>query len=327
MNHLPASIRLQKGTIAQEKMIESSKKLWAPKVWRKLSKAEISEQTASAYSQLAAEWLRLNPERIVKVTGVSLRVPKNHMETVWLQVMEWECGRIERRMLRYLTGYRREMPDLNLWPRNAGDEPINFMQWGIEVAQADRISRSLLNEVGGKAKCRPAGSFRVGLPEDACLCALGVTNLRIWIVPPDALWVAFESGDQLGPSVRWSAATPHLNRWIVASQIVPMLHLTLTALWKDLCLRAETLKGGSASILKEEKASGLSRVRYAGHFAWEAPMFLRLRHRVGSHVRGHLRRLPYGRRASRLARFHARRHGINRLPPGMTYVRSHHRSQ
>lgn len=310
----------------QDERIEASRKLWTLEVRRVFSNAMPPGEEALDLSRQAALWLRQITYPVVMVAGVSLRVPEKSVELAWLQVMEWECGRIKRNLLRYLTGYRSEMPDLTLLTQDAAGMGNTNLEGEIEGVQVDRVSRSLLAEIGGGAKCNPVGSFRVVLPREAILCAYGVRCLRIWIDPPGAMWTAFEREDQIGLSVRWSAAPPHLNRWILTSWSLPMVHVTLAALWRDLCLRADALQGGSMKSHKMGEVHGLPRVRFGACITWEPPAFLTFHHPVESQVSGHLRRLPYGKRASRVARLRARRNGIVRLPPGMTFVRPHRRS-
>jgi len=307
--------------------IELCRRLWTPETRRTLSQAILSGDAALELSRLASAWLCLIPGPFVKVAGVSLRVAENMMGVAWLQVMEWERGCIKGRALRYLTGYRNEFPGPLQWARDAtsnGNQDLRPDE--IDGEQADRISRSLLNEVGGHARCKPVGSFRVGLPENTLVSACGVTGLRVWVDPPDALWVAFETGDRVGTSLRWSAASPHVGRWVIPARAFPVVHLTLAALWRDLSLGADSLKGVSVRAVRGDTGGGFSRVRFAGRIVWKTPPFLRIHDRVESHVSGHLRRLPYGRRPSRSARARARRSGIDRLPPGMTFVRPHRRS-
>lgn len=292
---------------------------------RSLSSAALPDKEALALSRRAALWMREVTRPVVRIAGVPLRVQEKSLELAWLQVMEWECGRIRRNTLKYLTGYRSEMPDLTLLTRDATGMGSTSLEGRIEGAEVERVSRSMLAEIGGEAKCKPVGSFRVDLPGEAILCAYGVPRLRIWINPPDAMWVAFEREDQMGPSMRWSAAPPHLIRWILPLWSLPLVHVTLSALWRDLCLRADALQGGSMKTHQTGEASGLPRVRFTGCFTWEPPTFLMFHHLIESQVSGHLRRLPYGKRASRVARLRARRNGIVRLPPGMTFVRSHRR--
>ena len=304
-----------------------SRSLWRCETRRALSQARLPEKDVLHLSRLAGVWMALRPRPLVKVAGVSLRIPEPTMEFAWLQIMEWERGHIAGRVLRYLTGYHGVIPSLSQWHRASRPDGRGDTLPPVDGVWAHDLSRRLLNHLGASARCRPVGSFRVRLPEEVQLGGCSVASLRVWIDPPDAMWVALEPGDCVGPSFRWWASPAHLSCWAFPAWAVPAIHLTMAALWHDLSVGAESMQRTSASRHAGGggSAGGLSSVRLAGLWSWGETSRAHVAARSGARVRAHLRRLPRGRRPTRSACMHARRHGLARLPAGMTFVRSHGR--
>lgn len=172
----------------------------------------------------------------------------------------------------------------------------------------------------------PSGSFRVDLPGHTSLKAWGVTSMRVWIIPQEGFWVALEMDEQPGASLQWSIHPPHLRRWILHEPVVPALHLTFAALWRDLKI------GGREAILAEEdevrnpKKGKESKLRLYGRIQWGSEEELERILREAYPVEDHLRILPPGKRASPRAYQRALMQGIV-LKPGTTYVRRHQRGK
>jgi len=307
---------------------EISKALWKRDVRRRLSRAGMmNEEIVIALSRLASMWLSLRMKPLVRVAGVSLRVSAPSMSSAWAQVLEWERGRISGRTLRYLTGYHGEIPcclcatDVGVGRGGQTSVPK------IDPTLASDVRRSLMTQVGSYATCRPVGSFRVVLPEHTPLSIWGVNVFRVWVDPPDAMWVALEFGDRMGPSFRWRVGHTHFRPWVFSEDAASILHLMMAALWRDLSVAGEALMGLESRMEKFHDGSTrrLPVVRFGGLIDWGAGMPSEESSSNTSMVTAHLRRLPRGKRPSRQALRRARRFGIHHLPTGTTFVRPHER--
>jgi hypothetical protein len=305
-----------------------SKALWKGEVRRRLSRAGLfDEETVIALSHLASRWLSLKKKPLVRVAGVSLRVPAPSMSSAWSQVMEWERGGISGKVLRYLTGYRGEIPcfpcatDLDLCQKSQIPIPM------IDPSLASDYRRSMMAQVGSYATCRPVGSFRVALPEYTPLSVWDVNVFRVWVDPPDAMWIALECGDRIGPSFRWRVGCSKISQWVLPAGGAPILHLIVVALWRDLSVAGEALIGLPSRMGNSHDSSKrrLPVVRFGGLIDWGAGIKSLESSKPKSMVTAHLRKLPRGKRPSRQAFIRARRYGINHLPNGTTFVRPHKR--
>ncbi len=307
--------------------IELCRTLWTPEIRQTLSQVFLSGEVVHELSRLASAWLRLNLRPFVKVAGVSLRVSEKMMDVACPQVMEWERGCITKRVLRYLTGYRNELPDIPQWARDTTNKGSQCSRPEIDGDQANRISRTLLNEVGGRARCKPGGSFRVGLPENTPLSIWGVNTFRVWVDPPDAMWVTLECGDRMGPSFRWRVGSPKISQWVLPEDAASVLYLMVVALRRDLSVAGEALMGLDARTENPHDCSTrkLPVVRFGGLIDWGAGKPSVESSKNTSIVAAHLRRLPRGKRPSRQALIRARCFGIHYLPKGTTFVRPHER--
>jgi hypothetical protein len=166
------------------------------------------------------------------------------------------------------------------------------------------------------------------LPRGMTLRELGAHSMRVYLLPLEGMWVALERDDEPGVSFRWTVREPHLQRWALDSGLLPIVHLTCAALWRDLRVGGSEVMQEEASAAEEAEVSqvGKGRVRFRGRIKWGSEGDLETIMREATTVRWHMRKLGYGKRASRRARALARRLGVD-LPPGTTIVRSHRRGE
>ncbi len=306
--------------------VSLAKALWDPEVRRKIAPQVLDIRYYALLARLAAAWLELKPDFRIKVSGVSLRATGPAREIAWPQVLEWEGGGVRNNILRYLTGYRSEIPYLDL-PVNLACRKPEKPKWSnLRPEQAARLSIALMEEAIEKAICNPCGSFRVDLPEGTPLREWGVTALRIWLIPEKGMWVALEKRDKPGFSFRWKTKRPHVSRWVLSLQTIPAVHATLAALWRDLRVGGENVMLSEEPLQKEEVGTTgrVGKISFHGRIKWGSDHDLDCIRREAHKVRGHVRRLTAGKRASWRAKKLARGKGMI-LAPGTTYVRPHPR--
>jgi len=306
--------------------IRMGQRLWDQEVRRRLSCVYFEERTRRLLMMVAGAWMELRPQGWVVLGGTGFRLEGAAKRHAWPQVMEWEGGRIGRNALGYLTGYQRAYRFDGLMERVVGGDR-GGAGGGVRDQLAARVSRELLEEAALRWACDPFGSFRVDVPRMTPMHGWGVSSMRVWLIPRKGMWVALEKGEEPAASFQWMAAAPHMRRWVVSEGMLPAIHLTLSALWRDLKI------GGREVILSEERqgATGEERgrwkgVRLFGRIRWgseaELGRILREAYPVGQHVRV----LPAGKQASRRAFRRALAQGVI-LRPGTTYVRGHERGK
>jgi len=298
--------------------------LWDPIVRQHLAPVHLGETTRRLLIILAGSWMDLKAEGWVSVRGTGFRLRGSSRRLAWPQVMEWEAGEVGRSALKYLTGYHTDY---------ACDGILTGLL-GIDRDKADSIpawvaaseSRALLEEVALNWTCDPSGSFRVDLPERTPLTRWGVTSLRVWIVPRQGLWVALEKDERPGASLRWTVGRPHLHRWMLHEGAIPAMHLTLSALWRDLKIGGrEVILADDASRESEAAETGKG-LRLHGMIRWGSEDELGRILREAYPVEEHIRVLARGKGASRRAYRLAASHGVI-LRPGTTFVRRHERGK
>ena len=306
--------------------LKIGKKLWDPQVRSRLCSAHLDGITRRILVMITGSWMDLKPEGWVMVSGTGFRLEGGSKRQAWPQVMEWEGGQIGRCALKYLTVYRRDYPFDGMLGRLMGSKMKSQEEKMMDPVLAAHESRGLLEETALHWICDPYGSFRVDIPDRTPLRWWDVTSLRVWITPREGLWVALEKDEQPGVSFRWTAAPPHLQRWVIQESAIPAIHLTLSALWRDLKI------GGREVILQEGDESSKAvdvenkAIRLYGRINWGTKDELERIMREAYPVEEHIRVLPPGKRASRRAYRRAMTQGIN-LKPGTTYVRSHKRGK
>ena len=297
-----------------------SSSLWAPRIRSKIAKETFDQKTIAALSQLGRIWVDINNGLAVSISGSRYWIDAKASIYDWMQIMEWEGGHIQRNTLRYMTGYKSDLPNnegLASIRTGFGDSPIGDREGAI-------ISMRLLEDAYKKATCDPWGSFRVELPEFIFLHTLGITSLRVWIIGNDGMWIGFEQGELPIVSFKWTVERPHFQRWVVPLDMIPTLHITLSALWRDLKVggRKVMINNGGERIEDAPEDPEISRVKFFGKIQWGSEEELAHLMKEIYRVRGHVRKLPWGKRATWRARKQAREAGV-RLKQGTTYVRSH----
>lgn len=304
--------------------IGMGEQLWNPEVRKRLSRAYPEAATRRILMMLAGSWMELKPEGWVLVRGSNFRLRGNARRMAWPQVMEWEAGEVGRRALKYMTGYHTTFAFDGVLTGLLGNETGKAATIAPQVAA--RESKELLEEAALNWTCDPFGSFRVDLPECTPLERWNVSSLRVWIIPGQGLWVALEKDEQPGASLKWLAGPPHLRRWVLHEKVIPAMHLTMSALWRDLKI------GGKEVILAENGAAvpgdeeGDKKLRLHGRIRWGSEAELKRILRKAYPVEGHIRVLPPGKRATGRAYRLAMSQGIM-LQPGTTFVRSHQRGK
>jgi hypothetical protein len=300
--------------------------LWEPGVRARLSGLYFDETIRHILIMLSGAWMDLKPEGWVKVAGISFCLRRASKRWAWQQVLEWEAGGIKRSALKYLTAYQTrysfEAMMSELMGHHAGCQKEN----GIDVIKAAKESRWLLEETALNWTCDPRGSFRVDIPDRTPLKRWGVSSLRVWILPRSGLWIALERDEKPGVSFQWTEKPPHLRRWVIQEEAIPNIHLTVSALWRDLKV------GGREVILPDETMAATKgeriakKIRFHGRIRWGSDEELERIMREAYPVEQHIRVLPQGKRASRRAFRRAMAMGI-RLKPGTTLVRNHKRGK
>ena len=296
--------------------------LWRPEVRMQLGAAHPGAEMRRLLMLLAGAWMGLRGEGRVRVRGSLFRLRGAARRLAWPQVMEWEAGGVSEGMLKYLTAYHRRFTFDGIL--------VGLLGLGLQVQDAvpplvaANESRSLLEEAALKWTCDPYGSFRVDVPVRTPLAQWGVTSLRVWIVPHEGLWVGLEKDDEPGASLQWTVRAPHLRRWVLGDKAVPAMHLTLSALWRDLKV------GGREVMLAEGKGEGVGKggqgLHLYGRIHWGSKAELAGILREAYPVEEHVRVLPKGMRATRRAYRRAMAEGIV-LHPGTTLVRQHQRGK
>jgi len=299
-------------------------RLWDGGVRKLLSAAHPGETTRRLLMMLAGSWMELRSEGSVVFRGCHFRLQGPARRIAWPQVMEWEAGEIEPRVLKYLTAYHTDFRFDGILTGLLGLEAGEAEPIGALVAASE--SRALLQEAALRWVCDPRGSFRVDIPPRTPLTQWGVTSLRVWILRGEGFWVALEKDEQPGASLQWSVRPPHLRRWVVHEGAIPGIHLTLSALWRDLKI------GGRQAILAEEPVPPEGdeprerKLRLHGRIRWGSEEELARILREAYPVEEHVRVLARGKRASRRAYKLALREG-HVLRPGTTFVRKHTRGK
>ena len=268
--------------------------------------------------------------------GVKLRIPETPESmslSLWAQVLEFEKSKIPNAALRYLVK-NNTLSEGGLFQAPSSDLDDD-LAWGL--------SQALLRDATENGVYVPTGGFTVELPSEYPLQQWGIASLRIW-AETRALFVTLinTKGGQEGsfgwrPGERLSSLS-----WIIPSNAITLVEVTLAALWRDLRVAGETILppvGTRNRLRREQKTSrshqrkrkrrksvrtlpGRRYVRIAGNRQWGNDEERSAIHRQAHGVRGHLRRLRPGWAASGNAATTAEEFGMT-IPDGFTFVRPH----
>jgi len=316
--------------------ISMAEKLWDPEVRKRIARGQIDKTTIVLLSRLAGAWLDIQGEMTIRVSGTTFVLAGDGCRRAWRQLMEWEGGGIKKGELRYLSGYKKQIPhmegkilrgEMNAVRSKAKRTRTKVNDETVKGAVA-LVSRQLLEEARIYGACAPIGSFRMVLPRGMALRELGAHSLRVCLLPSEGMWIALEREDTPGVSFLWTVREPHLQRWILDHRLMPVIHLTCAALWRDLRVGGKEVMiddaGGEAK--PEELTDGKGRVKFKGRIKWGNEGDLETIMREATAVRWHVRKLPHGKEASRRVRALARKLDID-LKRGTTIVRSHRRGE
>jgi hypothetical protein len=298
--------------------------LWDPTVRSRLSGLYLDEPIRRILIMLSGAWMELRPEGWVKVAGTSFRLRGLSKRWAWQQVLEWEAGGIKRNILKYLTAYRTGYAFGDLLRKMMANKAEPHKETDINVKRVAKESMLLLEDAAQHGMCDPSGSFRVDIPDRTPLKRWDVSSLRVWILPRTGFWIALERGEKPGVSLQWTVKPPHLRRWVLTDDSIPAVHLTMSALWRDLTI------GGREVILSKDPMASIKgrvfskKIRLCGRIRWGSEEEMQRILRKAYDVETHIRVLPQGKRASHSAYGRARARGI-RLKPGTTLVRGHQR--
>jgi hypothetical protein len=253
--------------------------------------------------------------------------------------MEWEGGGIRKGELRYLSWYKARIPHMEekilRGEMGAGWIEVNKRRSKVNSEGLSNakgvvalIGRKLLEEARVYGECEPIGSFRMELPQGMTIRDLGAHSMRVCLLPSEGMWIALEREDIPGVSFRWTVQKPHLQRWVLTTGLLPVIHLTCAALWRDLRVggREVMRDEGVGGVRPEEPPDGKGRVKFEGRIKWGSESDLDAIMREAMTVRWHVRKLPSGKRASRRSRALARKLEVD-LERGTTIVRSHRRGE
>lgn len=307
--------------------------LWKPATMRLLAasgKAPKAGQS-SILVNAAQAWFALSGRGHVQVGKVKVALTSlDSLVPLWVQTMEWVVQDVPADVLQWLTGGRADGWALSLAQGQEG--------WTEEKRSlAAAIAQTLLLEAEEKAAYVPMGAFLVDLPQGTPLRAWGVKRLRVW-AEPGGMWVQILGEGGRGPSFRWS---PHgrLSDFIVAPEVQPAVEATLAALWRDLRVAGEEafparagrargqepLRGRKPASSRSPRvlpSRGRKAARMSGKRFWASGEERERVSRRAHGVRGHLRKLPPGWRASEDAHETAEVFGVV-MPQGYTFVRPH----
>ncbi len=299
----------------------------------------LADTTSLLLGSTAMLWLRVaNIERL-QVAGVSVDMELAAIQYAWPQVLEWVAGDVTADVLRWLTHGRLtdSLPTV--------DRPMRelFNPDTQDVRLMNALTASLLREAGEKAVYVPYGHFYLEMPEGLPLRSQwSVQGLRLWALP-DGFWVSvIDKEGQRSSSFRWTVDpdTP-LRTWVISADAMPVLDVTLAALWHDLRIAGEkavpsstgTKQRRSGTLRRDDNEAAVRqragkrvlpsrRLVLQGRRQWGTRNERRTIQRRSHGVRGHLRQLPEGWKAGGEAKALAVQFGMV-VPEGYTFVRPH----
>lgn len=312
-------------------LVMAATKLWNKENAKRYAKVissldENSQSHLFMLSPLAEAARMLHGMTKLEIAGHRLKLGSQ----AWTQYLEMVQGNISRQAVRFLCGS--SFPDSNNVLGWLGDAPPNPDALVIEdTPSAAAWSRSLIRDAEENGVFIPSGGFRLAFPPDYPLREWGMQGLRIH-ADPEGLWVSTDPnrGENL---FRWEPGTP-LNPILITSKVVPLMDITLAALWRDIRVAGETVvrprKGGKrrrkTKPKEEPTVRYLPRHRLIFHGEareWGSPEEHEAIQRRRHGVTEHFRRLLAGQQASEGARKCAADFGYTVIPDGFTFVKPH----
>lgn len=315
----------------------AGQRLWQPTAQARIAlNHTIDPRIRDIAAATAAAWLDLQDVTRIEVVGIPLRVTRVSAAYAWSQVMEWTLHRIPPEALRFLAGSKMPEGYDTVGGRVVRDDPA--MDDDADLCRG--LASALLREADEEAEFVPNGAFVLTLPDGYPLRRWGVTALRVW-ADPGGLWLGVVTKDgETGSCFRWKPHQP-LSRWLVDELSESLLQATLAALWRDLRVAGEEVMPPARAGLvdpgqarrprqgngrRRRRASRTlpspSRPGLSGIRTWGSDEERETIQRRAHGVRGHLRQLRAGHRASDEARKLAVEFGIV-IPAGRTFVRPH----
>lgn len=315
----------------------ASNLLWKPGA----SRVNLEDYSAAlALGQIAALRHLITPPLFSLQAGhAKIDIPLGSWNIVesWAQYLEWDAGQISQHTMNYLHAGQ--------WPsggptvdRAWTEDQADQVSPTGDKANAMRIAYALIEDAERNAVYSVSGEFVVELPNSYPLRAWNVSALRV-SADQEGLWTAVVDNDgKVGVSFRWQPRQL-IRHYCVAEQATGILHATLAALWRDLQVAGEDAlprigQSGAARSADRKPAQGPKRVTLprrrqakaiSGRRQWGSDADRETIRRAHL-VRGHLRQLASGWKASDAQAGVAEQHGII-LPDGYTYVRPHTRGQ
>lgn len=203
---------------------------------RKIGGQLLMQKDAMFLGTLAAAHLALSPRRSFRLAGVDLAPPTYVKWTaeIWPQMLEWCAGEIPAHSLRHLT--RGALPagqELTI-DRLASDAPPNQK----DARLLNALAQQLVDAANAQRVYQPSGDFMLTLPDGFPLRAWGVQSLRV-SASPAGLWCAVVTDEgKTGANFEWRPDLK-LRPWVVTFEAMPVVNVTMAALWRDLCIAGE----------------------------------------------------------------------------------------
>lgn len=316
-------------------LVAAATKLWDKEMAKRYAEAisSLNENSGShlfVLSPLAEAARVLHDMKKIEIAGHRLKL--NDQGEVWPHYLELVGGGISGQAVRFLCGS--SFPESNSVLSWLGDDPPNPDALVIEdTPSAAAWVKSLVKDAEENGVFVPSGGFRLAFPRGYPLREWGMLGLRIH-ADPQGLWVSTQPnrGENL---FRWKPGVP-LNPILITSKVVPLMEITLAALWRDMRVAGETVvrprKNGKRRRQAKPKPKEEPTVRYLPRrrliFHGEArewgskeehEIIQRQRHGVSEHFR----RLLAGQQASETARKNAADFGYTVIPDGFTFVKPH----
>lgn len=317
-------------------LVAAGTKLWHEEMVKQYAKGFMSlgDQVPShlfALSTLAEAARMLRDMTELEIAGERLKLTAG--ASAWPQYLELVRGNISGQAVRFLCGSSFPLSnDALIW---LGDAPPNPNALVIEdTPSAAAWVKSLVRDAEENGVFVPSGGFRLAFPRGYPLREWGMLGLRIH-ADPEGLWVSTHPNK--GENIfRWEPGAP-LNPILITSKIVPLMDITLAALWRDMRVAGETVvrprksrRGRKAQPKPKPKEEPTVRYlprrrlvfrgdtrEWGSEEEYEA--IQRRRHGVSEHFR----RLLAGQQASETARGNAADFGYTVIPDGYTFVKPH----